>query len=155
VTGPSRILVPFLGSKHDRLALELAGRMARNKKVSVTVLHVVPPGHDTEEHRLNAKTHTDRIFGDPTQPLPVSLRTVEGDSPVDVVIEHAKDFDLIVIGVAEEWGLESQLLGFRAERIAREVASSLLIVRKHGQFRAARGTIPATPAAETHATVKA
>jgi Kef-type K+ transport system membrane component KefB len=154
VTVPSRILVPFLGSKHDRLALELAGRMARNKKVSVTVLHVVPPGHDTKEHQLNAKTHTDRVFGDPTQPLPVSLRTIEGDSPVDVVIEHAKDFDLIVIGVAEEWGLESQLLGFRAERIAREVASSLLIVRKHGQFRAARGTIAAKPAAEVQATVK-
>jgi nucleotide-binding universal stress UspA family protein len=67
------------------------------------------------------------------------MRTIESDSPVDIVIEQAKEFELVIIGVAEEWGLESQLLGFRAERIAREVPSSLLIVRKRGSFAAARG----------------
>ena len=60
---------------------------------------------------------------------------------MDVVIEQAKEFELVVIGVAEEWGLESQLLGFRAERVTREVACSLLIVRKHGTFAEARGVI--------------
>jgi Kef-type K+ transport system membrane component KefB/nucleotide-binding universal stress UspA family protein len=140
---PRNILVPYLGSKHDRLALELAGRMARNTKVAVTVLHVVPPGKQKGDHSIHAQTATDRVFNDPGQPLPVSMRTVEGDSPVDVVIEQAKEFELVVIGVAEEWGLESQLLGFRAERVAREVACSMLIVRKHGQFAAARGIKPA------------
>ena len=126
---PKKVLVPYLGSKHDRLALELASRMGRNVKATVTVLHVVQPG----------RAPTEQIFSDPSQPQPVTMKTVEGTSPVDVVVEQAKDFDLVVIGVAEEWGLESQLLGFRAERIAREVACSLLIVRKHGEFRAARG----------------
>jgi Kef-type K+ transport system membrane component KefB len=143
---PSRgMLVPYLGDKHDRLALELAGRMARHTHVPVTVLHVVPPGRNSGEHVLHAQAETDRVFNDPSQPLPVTLRTVEGDSPVDVVIEQSRQFDLIVIGVAEEWGLESHLLGFRAERIAREVSSSLLIVRKHGQFRAARGITSEKP----------
>ena len=41
---------------------------------------------------------------------------------------------LIVIGLAEEWGLTSHLFGFRAERIASESRASLLLVRKHLPF---------------------
>ncbi|HSV13075.1 MAG TPA: cation:proton antiporter, partial [Tepidisphaeraceae bacterium] len=146
VAAPRNILIPYLGSKHDRLAMELAGRMARNAQVSVTVLHVVQPGRAEGESAINAKAATDRVFNDPTQPMPVTMRTMKGDSPVDVVVEQAKEFDLVIIGVAEEWGLESQLLGFRAERIAQDVACSLLIVRKHGRFRAARGVPTEKPA---------
>jgi nucleotide-binding universal stress UspA family protein len=120
--------------------LELAGRLARNTKAAVTVLHVTAHGRGhTEAQAANAKAMTDRVFHDPAHPLPLTMRTIEHDSPVEVVIEQAKEFELVVIGVAEEWGLESQLLGFRAERVAREVASSLLIVRKRGTFAAARG----------------
>ena len=141
---PRTILVPYLGSKHDRLAMELAGRMARRAKVAVTVLHVVAPGRSGGGG--DAKTATDRVFADPGQPMPVTMRVVEHDSPVDAVIEQAASFDLVVIGVAEEWGLESHLLGFRAERMAREVKRSMLIVRKHGTFAAARGVVTAEPA---------
>ncbi len=137
-TIPSKVLVPFLGSKHDRLALELAGRLARHVNAAVTVLHVVSPGR-ADASAGKAQSATDRVFSDLTQPLPVTVSTVEGESPVDVVLERANDFDLVVIGVAEEWGLESHLLGFRAERIAQQASCSLLIVRKHGDFRAARG----------------
>jgi nucleotide-binding universal stress UspA family protein len=121
-------------------ALELAGRLARNTKVAVTVLHVTAPNRgDNDAQATHARTATDNVFNDPGHPLPVTMRTIEHYSPVDVVIEQAKEFELVIIGVAEEWGLESQLLGFRAERVAREVACSLLIVRKHGTFAAARG----------------
>ena len=138
---PHHILVPYLGTKHDRLAMELAGRMARRSKVAVTVLHVVKPGRNGDvADAVGAKSATDRVFNDPSQPLPVTMRVVEGESPIDVVVEQAKAFDLVVIGVAEQWGLESQLLGLRAERLASEVACSLLIVRKSGSFAAARGT---------------
>ena len=42
----NQLLVPYLGSPHDRLALELAGRMGRNAGTEVTVLHVVPPDRE-------------------------------------------------------------------------------------------------------------
>ncbi len=147
---PRTILVPFLGSKHDRLALELAGRMARNIKASVTLLHVTPPNELVKSAGTDgARAMSERMMSDPSHPLPVTLRTIEGESPVEVVIEQAKEFELVVIGVAEEWGLESQMLGFRAERVAREVPGSLLIVRKHGSFAAARGLVsPGGPLAE-------
>ncbi len=133
-----RVLVPYLGSTHDRLAMELAGRIARTCGAGVTVLHVVPPKRTDGQPVLGAKAVTDRVFQDPTQPTPVTFRVVEDASPVDAVLREAKHFDLVVIGVAEEWGLESHLFGWRAERIARDCPSSLLIVRRHAQATVSR-----------------
>ncbi|HMB96578.1 MAG TPA: universal stress protein, partial [Tepidisphaeraceae bacterium] len=124
-----KILVPFMGNPHDGLAMELAGKMARHLPAQVTVLHVVEPGQT--HHKLDAKAAVDQTFADPSQPAPVTFRVIEDASPVDVVLREASQFDLIVIGVAEEWGLESRLIGWRAERIVREWPGSLLIVRKY------------------------
>ncbi len=125
-----RILVPYLGSSHDRLALELAGRMARNTGALVTVLHVVPPMRSENGKTLNAREAVDRVFHDPQSPTPVTMRVIEDSSPVGVVLHQAQQADLVVVGVAEAWGLESHLFGWRAERIARDCPCSLLIVRR-------------------------
>ena len=57
-----------------------------------------------------------------------------------VVLHQSQLADLVIIGVAEEWGLESHLFGWRPERIARDCPSSLLIVRKAGVVSQATGT---------------
>lgn len=129
--GVQRVLVPFLGGRHDRLAMKLAGRLAANANAQVTVLHVTAP--KGAQPALNAKDVVDRVFHDPTQPLPVQLLVVESSDPVGTVIERATDFDLVVIGVAEEWGLESQRFSLRRERIAIATPTSLLIVRQHSK----------------------
>ena len=122
--------------------MELAGRMAINLSARITVLHVVQP--TSGRPRLGAKSAVERAFDDPTQPAPVEFRVVEDPSPVDVVLRESANFDLAVIGVAEEWGLESHLIAWRPERIAREFAGSLLIVRKFA--RAAAHLVPPAPA---------
>lgn len=129
----NRVLVPFLGTSHDRLALELAARIGRSGRTNVTVLHVVGSTASSESAaaRTGARHEVNRIFNDPTQPNPVNIRTVESETPVSAVLDVAKEFDLVVIGVAETWGLESQLFGMRSERIARDCPTSLLIVRKY------------------------
>jgi len=126
-----RILVPYLGSDHDRLAVDLAARMARHTDAIVTVLHVVPPirGRDHKDVQT-ARDAVARAFHDPHHKTPVTFRMIEDESPVGVILHQAQSADLIIIGVAEEWGLESHLFGWRAERIARDCPSSLLIVRK-------------------------
>jgi Kef-type K+ transport system membrane component KefB len=124
-----RILVPYMGSSHDRLALELAGRIARNKGASVTVLHIVPPSR--KKPPLDAKKIVDRTFTDPALAAKVTLRVVEERSPVNVVVRDAADQDLVIIGVSEEWGLESHLFGWRPQRIARDCPTSMMIVRKY------------------------
>ncbi len=126
--GVRKVLVPFLGSSHDTLALELAGRIARNARAKVTVIHVVEPGRKSA--KLGAAEIVDRTIPDPTQPEPVHFRIIEDESPVDAVIREAAGYDLLVIGVAEEWGLESGMFGFRRERIAAESPTSMLILRR-------------------------
>ncbi len=145
------ILVPYLGGKHDLLALELAGRIARNTRASLTVLHVVPPKRSESDAVLHARSIVDRTFSDPTQPTPIHFQVIEDQSPVAAVIQTAGQYDLLVIGVEEQWGMQSQLFGFRPERIAREAATSLLIVRKYAGPDVAPLDSSSQPAAAAHA----
>ncbi|MCC7350518.1 MAG: cation:proton antiporter [Phycisphaerales bacterium] len=123
------ILVPYMGSFHDRFALDLSARIGRNAKATITVLHIVPPNHPQRQHE--AQKAMDRVINDPTQPVALTFEMVESNVPVEVVLKRAKSFDLVVIGVAEQWGLESHLFGWKSEKIARDCPTSLLIVRKH------------------------
>ena len=110
--------------------------MARNIDGQVTILHVVPPMRASQQERevLNARETVERTFEEPGQRTPVTFRIIEDESPVGVVLHQAQTADLVIIGVAQEWGLESHLFGWRAQRIARDCPSSLLIVRRasHG-----------------------
>lgn len=120
-----RILVPYIGSDHDRLALQLAGRIAHSLGAAVTVLHVVDPAG--AKPRLGARGVVDKTFDDPQR---VTLQVVEDASPIDVVLREAPRHDLLLVGMDQEWGLESRFIGLTPERIAAEYSGSLLIVRK-------------------------
>ena len=71
-----------------------------------------------------------RQFDDPSQPAPVNVKVVPDESPVDAVLRESAGFDLIVVGLGEEWGLESHRFGLRPERIAEGSSCSLLLVRR-------------------------
>ena len=65
-------------------------------------------------------------------PLPdgVRLLVVESAHPLDTLVEVARgEFDLVVAGASEQWGLEPSLFSRRHERLARECPASVLIVR--------------------------
>ncbi|MEO6436625.1 MAG: cation:proton antiporter [Tepidisphaeraceae bacterium] len=138
-----RILVPYLGGAHDRLALELAGRLAKSTGAAITALHVIPPRRGSGQDVLGAQAEVEKVFKEPGQAQPVQFKVVQHDSPVDAVLREADGVDLVVVGVAEEWGLESQVFGFRPQRIALECPKSLLMVRKFGRGAAMRPS--ATP----------
>src|SRR5207237_1651465 len=103
--GAQRVLVPYLGGRHDRLALQLASRLGRNAKAAVTVLRVVAPGlGDGGAGGAATGEGVARFFHDPTQPVPVEVRVVDDAPPVEAVLRAAGAFDLVVIGGSEEWG---------------------------------------------------
>jgi Kef-type K+ transport system membrane component KefB/nucleotide-binding universal stress UspA family protein len=120
-----RVLVPYLGSVHDLGALELAKRLAASGDVDLTVLHVVrptpapaaaPPGISLEDLAGSSG---------------INVRMVMSQDPLEVVVEEARQaYDLVVIGVSEELGLQPTLLGTGHERLARECPASMLIVHK-------------------------
>ena len=80
--------------------------------------------------RLHAKVVTERVFNDPSQTGSVTFRVVESDDPIAAVLERSGEFDLILVGATEQWGLASQRFGWRAEPLARESGTSLLVVRR-------------------------
>jgi nucleotide-binding universal stress UspA family protein len=118
-----RILVPYQGSVHDGLAVELAKRLVHAPGVCVTVLYVAQEGEEIREEEL--KAFKGRL------PKGVLTATVQNTSPVDAVLQFSGQYDLVVVGMSEDWGLESHLFGLRAERIAQEWQGSLLLVRKN------------------------
>ena len=76
------------------------------------------------------------------------LRSVTSDDPIEVVVSEARrNYDLVVLGVSESFGLEPSPFGARHERIARECPASLLVVRRYERRAAAgaRGLRPFRP----------
>jgi Kef-type K+ transport system membrane component KefB/nucleotide-binding universal stress UspA family protein len=154
-TGARTVLVPYLGSPHDRLALELAGRMGRNAGTEVTVLHVVPPDREkVGAAKLNADAMVERVFSEPSHAAAVRMRVVYHESPAEAVVRESAGFDLVIVGLSDQWGLESHLFGFRTERIAHGVTPTLLMVRKYERPRAAPPPAGPAPAARDNPAVQ-
>lgn len=130
---PRSILVTYMNNEHDRLALELASSIARHARAAVTLLHIVPPDDAPDadgRQRGRARAVAEHVLADPTQPVPITFKVLASREPIDTVLEHCPRFDLVVVGVAEELGLKSQLFGWNAERLARDCPTSILIVRR-------------------------
>jgi nucleotide-binding universal stress UspA family protein len=135
--GGRKILVPYRGGEHDRLALQIAARAARGAEAQVEVLHVISSGARGGSKPAAARTEAERLFAPrgAERPHNWSFRSIDDASPVDAVLRESASYDLVVIGVSEEWGLESHLFGLRPERIAEQSPTSMLIVRKFGEVR--------------------
>jgi Kef-type K+ transport system membrane component KefB/nucleotide-binding universal stress UspA family protein len=140
--GARRILVPYLGGAHDRLALQLAARAARASGSEVVVLHVT-----AKQKAASVRGDVDRTLAPRAgeKPITWSLNETADTSPVDAVLRESANFDLVVIGVSEEWGLESHLFGLRPERVAEQSPASMLIVRKHPDAPDLAGLEPSVP----------
>ncbi len=126
------ILVPFREGVHDTSALTLAHQIAMNINATVTLLHIVNPktnGKDfTKNNKENSLIGENQIFSEDH----LILQTVESDTPLDTAVKIAnQNYDLVVVGLSETWGLEPSLFSKRHERLARECPASLLILRKY------------------------
>jgi nucleotide-binding universal stress UspA family protein len=124
-----RILLPFVGTPHDHAALKLARRLLR-AGVELTLLHVKSP---TEKRRCDPSSDEGmkETLEEPEGGR-VLVRVVYDDAPVDVALgESRKEYDLVVVGVGGDRGLEQRLLGTHPERLIRESTASLLLIRGH------------------------
>lgn len=113
---PRRILVAYGGTEHCRRALLLADRMAVRLQADLTLLEVVRQGHHVPPLATGTARWTDH-------------QVIESGDPVETVIAAAREYDLTVVGIGEEWEVTPSTFGLRTERIASRCPSSLLIVR--------------------------
>ncbi len=133
------VLVPFSGSAHDRAALSLAQRLASRAGALVTVLSIGP----------DAAVQVGRAVADAFGEMAskVRMRSLDGGSPVEVVIEESRrGYELVVIGVGDAWGLAQRQIGLYPERLILECPISLLVVRGAVEIVNPR-TVPATVSA--------
>jgi len=81
----------------------------------------------------------------------VKFRIIEDQSPVGVVLHQAQNADLVILGMSEEWGLESHLFGWARAADCRDCPSSLLIVKKNALRRFRCDNSPAVRNREANA----
>jgi Kef-type K+ transport system membrane component KefB/nucleotide-binding universal stress UspA family protein len=140
-----RVLVPYRGGVHDRAAVEMGRRIAAAPDVEVTVLHVAGPG--AVQGAEPEPGWAEALAADG-----VRLKTVESAAPGDAAVAEAREgYDLVVVGASGAWGMEPTVLGAREERLARETAASLLIVRGYAPLEEARSRAAAAPEAGVRA----
>jgi Kef-type K+ transport system membrane component KefB/nucleotide-binding universal stress UspA family protein len=138
-----RVLVPFIGSPHDRAALGLARRLLQHANAEVTVLHVTQ--HESTRGHTGARPLVEELF--PEGSGRVHFKVVAHDSPEEAALAECRcGYDLVVAGVGAEWGLEERLFGLQGERILRDAPTSLLIVHHSAPAPTAEAT-PGTEAA--------
>ncbi|MDP1921321.1 MAG: cation:proton antiporter [Myxococcales bacterium] len=133
LTQLKRVLVAYAGGPEDRAALELARRIGRSPGVSLTMLHVVPPGQGQQPGRGRAQVAqvvADEVLANPElDARTLQLKVVEHESPAEVVLAEAREgYDLLVLGMNPGWGLDEGLISIRRRRVLAETTVSILVV---------------------------
>jgi nucleotide-binding universal stress UspA family protein len=58
------------------------------------------------------------------------MKVIEHREPVAAALHEAEaGYDLVLVGVGEEWGLEQRRFGLRPEQLIRQCPTSLVVVR--------------------------
>lgn len=138
-----KILVPTDFSPQSENATCLAADIARRYSAELTLLHV----HEPVPYELpagqvaNMPSHLDRVFAGLNERLAeeCALARAAGASSVEArllqgpvtreILEHAKSFDLLVIGTRGKHGLEHWVSGSISERLVQTAPCSVMVVR--------------------------
>jgi nucleotide-binding universal stress UspA family protein len=128
-----RVLVPAGGGPHARLGLRLAAQIARSDDAELTVLRIARPSQELNmEAEERACTHmADEVLG--TRDSRVQTKVVVHEAVVDGILEETEggEYDLLVIGASDEWGVKSLLVGAIPDAIADKAPCSVLMVRRY------------------------
>jgi nucleotide-binding universal stress UspA family protein len=128
-----RVLVPASGGPHARLGLRLAAQIARSDDAELTVLRVARPceelNRDAEERACGHLV--EEVLG--SCGSRVQAKVVVHDAIVPAILEEARrgEYDLLVIGASNEWGVKSLLVGAVPDAVADQAPCSVLMVRRY------------------------
>jgi nucleotide-binding universal stress UspA family protein len=123
---PERILLVSGKYFETRKALLLALPIAKEYGAGIEILGVVTEDRQIELVRGNAerlKKMCERVH------VPVKVTYVRSKSVVSSVMEHSKEFDLLVMGAGPQSALERTLFGAAYDRIIRTVDVPVMVLR--------------------------
>ncbi|MEE3715294.1 cation:proton antiporter [Tumidithrix elongata RA019] len=131
----NRILLPYSGSTHNDLGLELGLRLLLNDpEAHLSILQIL-----TDKASENPRIELNHEFSKILEQLPQAVRdriaivSREASNIVDGIVEASKDIDLTIVGASREWGIARQTLGKYTDELASRCPSSLLITRKYNK----------------------
>jgi nucleotide-binding universal stress UspA family protein len=128
-----RVLVPAGGGPHARLGLRLAAQIARSDDAELTVLRIARPSEELNmEAERRALGHLVEEVLDGPDPRVRTNVTVH-EAVVSAILEEADDgeYDLLIIGASNEWGIKSLLVGAVPDAVADQAPCSVLMVRRY------------------------
>lgn len=71
----------------------------------------------------------------------MTLKEVRSDAPDEAALGEARHgYDLVIVGIGAQWGLEDKVFGLQRERIIRDAPGSLLVVSDASPATAAEST---------------
>jgi nucleotide-binding universal stress UspA family protein len=131
----------------SRVAMERAAELAMRFEAELTLVHVLvqpPPAASDVLVSSRGVTAAENEQNEEKLPLwradaerragrAVHSRLLSGD-PAAEIVRHAREerFDLVVVGTHGRTGIPHLVLGSVAERVARQCACPVLVVRDHG-----------------------
>lgn len=124
----SRIIIPYLGEAQDRGALLAGERLGRLPGVRVTILHVVKPNRGEGDARLAVAAAVDKEFPGTAAQGGVRVQVMESAAPIDLVVEESRRYDLMILGLTDQWNLQNVPIFGKHETVAQRAQCSLLIV---------------------------
>lgn len=124
---PQKLLVSLRGSVYAEQALRLSLAVAHTCQAQVTALHVAPPeGTEREEAPFRGLA---RVLMQLPEVEQVALRA---EDPGVSILQKAREFDLVVVGMAARPDQDS-LFGPVTARIVRESPTGVVVVRTKRQ----------------------
>jgi len=139
-----KIIVVVGGYFETRKALLLALPMAREYGASIEILAIITDDSQVELMRGNAERlsrMSDRIQ------VKSEVKYVHSKSFVNVVLEHAQNCDLLVMGASPQSALERTMFGAVYDRIIRSVDVPVLVLKTARAGKARQELYPGTPRA--------
>ena len=128
-----RLFVPYMGSNHDDLAVEIALRMLWNdRKRSLQIIQLSSPSALTSE--------LSEELCDLLDNLPPEIRTrieilkIDTFDPIATIGHISGRVDLTIAGIGRTWRRRTPNLDIYTDKLALQCVSSLLIARRHSQF---------------------
>lgn len=102
IAGVQRVLVPVGGRRdHSRLRARLLASLTRSGDCTITFLGVVPPAAGAERRRAERDLHAlarDEVEG------PYEVRIEAAAEPREAIVRHARETDLVVMGMRRAGG---------------------------------------------------
>ncbi len=137
-----RVLVPLGGrGQHSRLRARLLASLSRTEECEISFLRTVPPGTTPEDRRRAEREVRTLVRNEADGQFDVLIE--EAEDPVEAIVRHAADSDLVVMGMVQRPGA-GPLLGPRVRGVIRSSDTPLILIASRGArpMRPRRGGSP-------------